>query len=369
MLTAGRSVDIAIAGGGLVGASCAYFLASRRASVLLLESGRIGREASGANAGGVRQQGRALPEIPLALRALDLWADFERRLEARVEYERCGDLRIVETVADVDKLGAAATGERDAGLSLEWVEGQALRSLVPALSPRVLGATFSPTGGQANPLLVAPAIGQRAQDHGAIVWEGCPVGSIARDGPGFSLDTPNGRVRAARLVLAAGAWTPLLAESLGLRVPISLFVPQMTVTAPLPRVLGPVLLGFSRKLSMKQMRSGAVLIGGGKRGWGDLVTRARGPAEENMRLGAVDAVEVVPVLARAETTRSWVGLEGLTADEMPIIDHVAGVHVAAGFCGHGFAIGPVVGQLLSEWLLDGRPSLDVSAFRLDRFRS
>jgi glycine/D-amino acid oxidase-like deaminating enzyme len=52
---------------------------------------------------------------------------------------------------------------------------------------------------------------------------------------------------------------------------------------------------------------------------------------------------------------------------MPIIDHAAGVYVAAGFCGHGFAIGPVVGQLLCEWLLDGRPSLDVSAFRRDRF--
>jgi sarcosine oxidase subunit beta len=142
----------------------------------------------------------------------------------------------------------------------------------------------------------------------------------------------------------------------------------MTATIPLPPVLGSVLLGFSRKLSMKQMRSGAVLIGGGKRGWGDLVTRARGPAEENIRLGAVDAIEVVPVLAHVETTRSWVGLEGLTADEMPIIDHVAGVYIAAGFCGHGFAIGPVVGQILSEWLLDGRPSLDVSAFRLDRFR-
>ena len=88
-----------------------------------------------------------------------------------------------------------------------------------------------------------------------------------------------------------------------------------------------------------------------------------------MRLGAADAVEVLPVLARAETTRSWVGLEGLTPDEMPIIDYVGGVFVAAGFCGHGFAIGPVVGQLLSEWLLDGRPSLDLSAFRLERFRS
>jgi glycine/D-amino acid oxidase-like deaminating enzyme len=59
----------------------------------------------------------------------------------------------------------------------------------------------------------------------------------------------------------------------------------------------------------------------------------------------------------------------LTADEMPIIDRVDGVHIAAGFCGHGFAIGPVVGRILSEWLLDGKPSLDVSAFRLDRFRS
>jgi sarcosine oxidase subunit beta len=134
-------------------------------------------------------------------------------------------------------------------------------------------------------------------------------------------------------------------------------------------VLGPVLLGWSRKLSMKQARSGAVLIGGGKRGWGDLATRARGPAEENVRRAAVDAVEVLPVLAGAETTRSWVGLEGLTPDELPIIDHVDGVHVAAGFCGHGFAIGPVVGQLVSEWLLDGKPSLDLSAFSLSRFES
>lgn len=369
MVTVARDVDIAIVGGGIVGASCAYFLADRGAPVLLLESGRVGREASGVNAGGVRQQARALPEVPLALRSLDLWADLDKRLDASLEYERCGDLRIVETEADAEKVRAIAARERQAGLSLDWVEGRTLRSLAPALSPRVLGGTFCPTGGQANPLLVAPTFGKRAQTSGAIVWEGCEVQRLRRDGTGFALETPNGRVRAARVVLAAGAWTPFLAESLGLRVAISLFVPQMTATVPLPRVLGTVLLGFSRKLSMKQMRSGAVLIGGGKRGGGDLVTRARGPAEENVRLGAVDAVDVLPVLGGAETTRSWVGLEGLTPDEMPIIDRVDGVYVAAGFCGHGFAIGPAVGQLLAEWLLDGKPSLDLSAFGLRRFHS
>jgi len=368
-VTIARSVDIAIVGGGIVGASCAYFLADRGANVLLLESGRVGREASGVNAGGVRQQARALPEMPLALRSLDLWAEIDKRLDARLEYDRCGDLRIIETEADAEKVRPIAARERSAGLELEWIEGRALHSLAPTLSRRVLGGTFCATGGQANPLLVAPTFGRRARDLGAVVWEMCAVKSLRRDGAGFVLETQNGQVRASRLVLTAGAWTPLLAEQLELRIPMSFFVPQMTATIPLPPVLGSVLLGFSRKLSMKQMRSGAVLIGGGKRGWGDLATRARGPAEENIRLGAVDAVEVVPILAGAETTRSWVGLEGLTADEMPIIDHVAGVHVAAGFCGHGFAIGPVVGQLLSEWLLDGRPSLDVSAFRLDRFRS
>lgn len=369
MTVVARDVDIVIVGGGIVGASCAYFLAERGAEVLLLEAGRIGREASGVNAGGVRQQARALPEMPLALESVRLWADLERRLEVPLEYERCGDLRIVENAEDAARLRAVAARERETGLALEWVDGAALRALVPSIAPGVLGGTFCPTGGQANPLRVAAAIGRRARDLGAIVWEGCPVRALARDGEGFALDCAHGRLRASRVVLAAGAWTPIVAEGLGARLPISLFVPQMQATVPLPRVLGTVLLGFTRKLSMKQMRSGAVLVGGGKRGWGDLVTRAKGLAAESMRLGAVDAVDVLPLLGRTETTRTWVGLEGLTSDEMPIIDclETDRVYVAAGFSGHGFAIGPVVGRLLAEWLLDGTPSMDVSAFRLNRF--
>jgi len=361
--------DVVIVGGGIVGASCAYFLADRGADVLLLESGRIGREASGMNAGGVRQQGRALPEMPLAIEALAMWADLDKRLDADLEYERTGDLRIAETEQDLARVRALADRERAAGIALEPIEGAGLRSLVPALSPGVLGGTFCATGGQANPLLVAPTFGRRARDLGAIVWEGCPVREISRDGDGYLLDTANGQVRAARLVLSAGVWTARLAEALGARLPIALFVPQMQATAPLPPVLGVVLLGASRKLSMKQARSGAVLIGGGKRGWGDLGTRARGTTEENLRLGAIDAAAVLPLLTGIEATRSWVGLEGLTPDEMPIIDCLdeGRAYVAAGFCGHGFAIGPVVGRQLSEWLLDGRSSLDLSAFRRDRF--
>jgi glycine/D-amino acid oxidase-like deaminating enzyme len=366
---AARIVDVAIVGGGIVGSSCAYFLAERGESPLLLESGRVGREASGANAGGVRQQGRALPEMPLALESLKLWPDLDSRLGADVEYERCGDLRLVESSGDVGRLREIAAREEAQGVRLEWVEGGALRSLVPGIGPQVIGGMFCPTGGQANPLVVTPRFARRARDLGAVVWEECPVRALRRDGGGYTLETANGRVRAERLVIAAGAWTPMVAAGLGIDLAISFFAPQMTATAPLPRVLGTVLLGFSRKLSMKQARSGAVLIGGGKRGWGDLETRARGLDEDKVRLGAVDAVAALPLLSRIDSTRSWVGLEGLTPDEMPIIDSFDGraAWVAAGFCGHGFAIGPVVGRLIAEALLDGQPSIDLSAFRMDRF--
>src|SRR5262245_38667278 len=159
--------------------------------------------------------------MPLALRSVDLWAEIDKRLEARLEYDRRGDLRIVETEADAEKVRAIAARERGAGLTLEWVQGQALRSLVPTLSPSVLGGTGCPTGGQPNPLLVAPTLVRRSRDLVSVFLESCPVKSLCRDGAGFALETQNGQVRAARLVLTAGAWTPSLAAQLGLHIPIS----------------------------------------------------------------------------------------------------------------------------------------------------
>ncbi len=364
-------MEVAIVGGGIVGAACAWFLAGRGARPLLLEAGRAGRAASGVNAGGVRQQGRLLPEMPLALESVRLWAELEQRLEAPLEYERCGDLRVAETPEDVDRLRQAVVAEERAGLRFEWLEGAALGRVVPGIAPQVLAGSFCPTGGQANPLRVAATFARRARQLGAEIWENCPVTAVARNGRGLVLETARGRIRADRLVLAAGPWTPGLAAPLGVRLPIGPVALQMLVTGPLPRVLGPVLLGVSRRLSLKQAPSGVMVIGGGRLGHGDLARRVAAPAGEAICLGARDAAVVLPVLARAEAVRAWAGLEGRTPDELPIIDRLPGteVYVAAGFSGHGFALGPVVGRLLSEWLLDGRPSLDLAAFRVGRFEA
>jgi glycine/D-amino acid oxidase-like deaminating enzyme len=70
--------------------------------------------------------------------------------------------------------------------------------------------------------------------------------------------------------------------------------------------------------------------------------------------------------------RAWGGIIHSTPDKIPILDSVTGfenLFIAAGFSGHGFALGPIVGKLMAELMVDGKSSLDLSAFRWGRFVS
>jgi glycine/D-amino acid oxidase-like deaminating enzyme len=77
-----------------------------------------------------------------------------------------------------------------------------------------------------------------------------------------------------------------------------------------------------------------------------------------------------PFLANVQIIRAFAGITTWTPDGVPILDRVPGIPglwVASGFSGHGFCLGPVVGKLLSEWIADGSPSMDISAFAWSRF--
>jgi len=77
-----------------------------------------------------------------------------------------------------------------------------------------------------------------------------------------------------------------------------------------------------------------------------------------------------PALKEVKVVESWAGLIDVLPDGIPVLDapsEVPGLLVATGCCGHGFAMGPIVGQLMRQWLLDGQPGLDLHAFRLQRF--
>jgi sarcosine oxidase subunit beta len=363
--------EIVVIGGGVIGCSIAWHLARAGARVTVLEQRAIASAASGASAGGVRQQGRDLRELPLAIRSIARWESLEGELGADIHYRREGHLTVVEREADLPAVEASVAAQREVGLELDIVTGEDLCELAPGLADTVIAGTYSPNDGHANPILTTHAFADAARREGATIRTGTEVTGIEVAGGRIAgVTTSAGPVPCDWLVLAAGLWSPLLAAPLGVDLPITAFAPQMIATDPMPMLLRQVLGARSRMLSLKQIPTGNYVIGGGWPGDVDLAAGVATPRQESI-LGSMRAAAAVwPALAGATVERVWVGVEALAADEVPILGPLPGVDnltVAAGFSGHGFALSPIIGQVLAELIVDGAPSVPIDALGFGRF--
>ena len=351
-------VDVAIVGGGVTGSSIAYHLARAGARVRVFEQATPAVEpsASWASAGGVRQQGRDPREWPLALEASQRWPRLDQELGARTGFVQGGHLHVVEHADDLPALEARVARERGASMDIRIIQGPELRGLAPALAPRVCAAAYTPGDGQAHPPGTTRAFAAAAQRHGARYLTRARVDHLTLEHARVTgLVTSAGSVGAGWVVLAAGAWTPRLAASIGLDLPLRTMAPQMLLTSPAPPLLAPTVTAVGRPLSLKQLPSGEFFIGGG---WPSdilddgqrLACRVR---EDSVAGSWAVASAVVPAVGSQRVARSWCGLEAECFDGVPLIGpdpaH-AGLYLAVGFSGHGFQIAPAVGRAVADAL-------------------
>jgi sarcosine oxidase subunit beta len=167
--------DVIVVGGGLMGAASAFFLRKRGRSVILLERGLVGQQASGVNFGNVRRQGRFLPQLPLAHRSRAIWGRMKELLGEDAEFLVTGHVRGVYDEAQAAVVEQYAKDARGWGLELELVGGSAFRRRFPFFGSEVVCGSYSPNDGHANPRLAAPAFGRAAARAGARVIENCDV--------------------------------------------------------------------------------------------------------------------------------------------------------------------------------------------------
>lgn len=368
-----RSSKIVVVGGGVIGCSIAWHLAREGAGVILLEERDIAAAASGASAGGVRQQGRDPREMPLALAAIARWADLERELDADLHYYREGHLVACEQESKLPVARQSVTDQRALGLEIEYVDGPDLRDLCPGLAEHVVAGTYTPTDGHANPELTTRTFADAARRAGAEVRTGVAARKLTHTSHRVTgVETSEGIELADHVVLAAGAWTRELVAPLGIDLPLEPAGLQMILSRPMPKLLRQVVGAYGRPLSLKQLRDGNYLIGGGWPGDFDMISGVGTTRSESIAGSRETASAIFPVLNGMEIERSWVGIEAIAVDEIPVIDRVPGYEdctVAAGFSGHGFALSPIVGQLVAESVLEGQPSISLDAFSATRFAS
>ena len=364
--------DVAIVGGGIMGLATAFFLRQKGKRAVVLERSELAQEASGLNGGGVRQQGRFGPELPLALDAVKLWERLDSLLGRPTGYRQVGNMFVAETDEQLEALAAESTREAEAGLRTELLDAAQVRELAPGISPHFLGGKLCPTDGHAMPAQTTLALAEAAREAGAQVLTGVRVNRIGvEQGRVNWAGNAEVRVEAPVVLNAAGPWAPYVSQMVESYLPIFPSRAHVSHTAPIEFLAQPYVLTAGWDLGACQWADGRMQLGGGQ----NLADASRFSFDKRPQPGFVETIrrrapQVFPALENVPLERVWAGTRECTPDMMPIIGSVDGPDgflVCAGFSGHGFAVGPYVGQLMAEWIADGEPSVDLSAFRYDRF--
>jgi sarcosine oxidase subunit beta len=361
---------VVVIGGGIMGCATAYELAKKGQSVILLEKGFVGAEASGRNGGGVRQQKRDPAELPLAMASVKIWRELRDELDWEIEYRQGGNIHILGNPDRYDFFIDQLRSSQEAGLNARLLSPEETRKLLPILRKDLdlLGATYCPSDGNANPLFVCKAYAKAAQKLGVEIRENEPLQRlVVKSGRVIAAETAQAEYRASDFVVAAGAWSRPICHQIGLDFPVVVKRSQLMVTEPLPPVFSEFISADQCSSYFRQALSGGIHIG---------IPSA--PIEDYNKTTSYDAFKIAgqscmtlfPFLQKVNIVHSWAGLTNWTPDAVCIIDKapdVEGCYLTAGHSGHGFCMGPITGRLLAEWIVDGKPSMDLSAVRWTRF--
>ncbi|MFQ5857125.1 MAG: FAD-dependent oxidoreductase [Anaerolineae bacterium] len=360
------TADVVIIGGGIVGCATAYYLTQHGVDVLLIERRGIGSGATGRSGGGVRQSARLSEEIPLAMESVALFPSLSDELGVDLEYTQRGNLRLVEIPDHIRPMQEDIARQQALGLDVRWLEPEEVVELVPALKREsIFGASFCPTDGHVNPFRLVTGFYQAAGRGGLRVLTGCEVQAIRPTDAGEAVVRVGDQaVRAPAVLIAAGAGSRALCLDLGFDLPLANVCYESMITEALPPLFQQMFGVATGDLFFRQTRHGGVHFGGG-------VIEERedeGTTDKNLRLAVEHLVRLAPDLREVNLLRTWGGVDPSTPDGEPIIDRLnENVFVATGFCGHGLALGPVVGRYLADWIAGGERPETLDPFGHRRF--
>jgi glycine/D-amino acid oxidase-like deaminating enzyme len=309
---------------------------------------------------------------------------------------------------------------REFGLDTRLLRPRDLQAVVPGLAGTWAGGMHTPDDGHADPEKATDAFARAAVAQGASLHLDCAVqGLTTRGGAVASVVTEQGEIRASTVVCAAGAWSARLCRMLGVDLPQRWVRGTVARTTPAPAVTACAVWGPG--VAFRQRRDGSFNIAAGGALDHDLTLDSlrqlrfflpnywknkkrfrfhvgrpllaslaaalpgsaarrrplvwdRGiepsPNRTKVRRSLVELGRMLPSLPALGIARSWAGYIDATPDLVPVLGDIPalrGLVLATGFSGHGFAMGPIAGRLVSELIVDGKPSLDIAPFRFSRF--
>ncbi|MGQ4806676.1 4-methylaminobutanoate oxidase (formaldehyde-forming) [Candidatus Entotheonellaceae bacterium PAL068K] len=378
-----REAAVLIIGGGIFGCSIAFHLAKKgQQNVVLLEKNAL---ASGTTplAAGLVPQIRVTEQLTRAMTySIELFENFQAETGCPEVFQQVGSLKVATDDARVAELEAHIAIGRQLGIDIDFITPARAQDLAPILRPGgVKALTFAPRDGFVNPHQAAVGLATAAHRLGVTLHTHTRVTSITLGTDGrHRVNTERGEFHAPIIIDAAGAWTRLLGQEMGLWIPTVPVRHQYYITAPLPGV-HPALpvIRFPDLGGYLRQEAGGLIVGGFETHPRSFDMQQQPAAFDIKDVPADMAVlqhftttfqPYVPVLAEAFIVAERRGLPTLTPDGDFLLSDIPGVpgfYVASGCCVTGISAAPVLGKLLAELIVDGTPSLDISSMHISRF--
>ena len=367
-----RRASVVIIGGGIMGVSTAYQLAAAGVTdVVLVDADSLGAGSTSKAAGGVRAQFSDTINIRLALRSLRTFETFGEQFGQEIDFHQVGYLFLLDSAADVSSFEAAVKSQNELGVPSRMISVEEAAQRSPLVSTEgLLAATFCPTDGYCTPESVVLGYATSARRLGARLIPHCQVTGIrTRDGRITAVVTAAGEVSTGTVICAAGPWSRRVGEWAGVDLPVTPLRRQVVITERVDGLdpLMPFTIDFGTSFYFHREGPGLLM------GMSD-------PEETpGFKLNRSDAW--LPGLGRAMQRRApalmntgirtgWAGLYEVTPDHNALIGESATVSrflYATGFSGHGFLMGPAVGEVLRDLYLERPPVIDVGRLSADRF--
>jgi sarcosine oxidase subunit beta len=372
------STDVIIIGGGINGASIAYYLATAGASVTLLEKEFIAGGPTGLSSAIVRQHYSNPITARMALNSIQVWQNFSELVGGDSGFTKTGFLIGVRP-EDVDGLKDNISLQQSVGIDTRYVTPEEMCEIEPQLDPSGLGGgAYEPDSGYCDPAAAANGFSNAAQDHGARIQTGITATGIrVKSGKFVSVDTDHGPLSAGSVIVAAGPWTPQLLAKIGVEIPIiAARVKVALYRRPEDFRRHRVWADFISQVYLRPETGNLMLVGSISPK--EASDEVNDPDNFNERVDINTLAEFgeraamrYPAMERSHAASSYVSLYDITPDWHPIIDAVPGfegLYVCAGGSGHGFKLAPAVGEMMANLVLKGKqPDDDINLFSFNRF--
>ena len=374
--------DVVIIGGGIVGCSIAYHLTKEGITdVVLLERKQLTSGTTWHAAGLVGQLRATRNLTELAKYTTTLFEGLERETGQATGFKQNGSISIALTEGRLEELMRGASMAKNFGLDVQVISTGEIRERLPHYNmEHVKGGVFLPKDGQVNPIDVTQALAQGARSRGARVVENVKVTRIlTKNGSAYGVETSDGTIMADKVVVASGMWSRELGRSIGVNIPLHACEHFYIVSEPigaLPRDM-PV-VRVPDECTYYKEDAGKLMVGAFEpkaKPWG-----GGGIDEEHAFVTLpedmdhfepilANAINRVPLLETAGIQLFFNGPESFTPDVRYYLGEapeVKNVYVATGFNSIGIQSSGGAGLVLSKWIKNGHPPMDVSGIDIRR---